>query len=128
VVLALLAFWLLTASAVRIKYRAVRYPVLLVAVIVGALVSFGTTIAYFESAFPPERTEIMATDLTCEITGWGSAGSSSGYTVHLYKLWPGVRLIKKEVVTFSVVQAGFVGDPPADRTCADALETYRRSS
>jgi hypothetical protein len=62
----------------------------------------------------------MTPKLICEITGWGMAGGPSGYKVHLYKRWPALPFIKKEVVELTVDQNA----PDADKTCADALKAY----
>jgi hypothetical protein len=129
-----LAYCFLAASCLQIPFRVVRYLALAITslpicfgYVLGTVGVLGLMAIMGDYERPPEHTEQMGSHLKCEITLWGFAGSASGYTVHLYKTWPEIPLLVREVVAFSVVQGGYVGDdPPADKTCSDALDAYSR--
>jgi hypothetical protein len=121
------------ASCLQIRFRAVRYLALIasalpicVGYVLGTIGALGLGFIVMDYARAPEHTEQMEPNLICRITEWGSAVSASGYTVHLYRVWPAVPFIEREVVALTVIQAGYLGEPPADKTCPDALNAYTR--
>jgi hypothetical protein len=127
------AYCFVAASCLQIPFRAVRYLALVAAALpicvgygLGTIGVLGLGWIVMDYAEPPYHTEPMAPYLICRITEWGMAVGGSGYTVHLYRVWPAVPFIERQVVTLVVAQAGYVGEPPADKTCADALDAYTR--
>jgi hypothetical protein len=69
---------------------------------------------------PPNQIEKMKPSLVCETTLWGMAASDEGYIVHLYRFWPVVPFVRKEVVNINVDEtAGQAGS-----SCSDALTKY----
>jgi hypothetical protein len=71
-------------------------------------------------AEPPIQTASMADNLECRITGWGMATTDSGYIVHLYKHWPAMPLLEREVARIVVNETNPVDDT-ASASCDDAL-------
>ena len=72
---------------------------------------------------PPYHTEQMRAGLVCHIRGWGAAFTASGHSVHLYKVWPELPFLKREVAMISVNET----DPdsePKRASCADVLAAY----
>jgi hypothetical protein len=132
--IAYFTYCFLVAACVQIPYRIIRYPMMIVVALpicagyllatIGAL---GLMFILGDAFSQPTHVEKMGTNLVCEISMWGAAGSSSGYAVHLYELWPAFPFIEREVVALTVVQAGYVGDTaPEDKTCNDASKVYSR--
>ena len=64
-----------------------------------------------------------ADSLTCRVAMWGMAFTESGYTVSLYKNWPYVPLIQKEVAR-SVINETEPGSNPSPATCNDIYAEY----
>jgi len=127
------SYCFLVASCLLIPIRAVRYLAFVatplpicVGYVLGTVGVLGLGWIVMDYARAPDHTEPMGPQLICRITEWGSVASASGYTVHLYKFWPAVPFIEREVVALPVVQAGYIGEPPADKTCPDALRAYSR--
>lgn len=120
------------ASTWQLKFKPARYFALIIGslpiclgYVLGTVGVLGLFFIVGDMVEPPEHTEQMGRGLVCEMTDWGSVGSSSGYSIDLYELWPAVPFLRRRVVHLSVVEAGYVGDqPPADKTCADALNNY----
>jgi hypothetical protein len=128
-----IAYYFLAASCLQIPFRVIRYLALTVAIlpicfgyVLGTIGMLGLVWMVMDYTEPPQHAEQVGPHLKCEITGWGAAGTASGYTVHLYKTWPEVPFIVREVVSLRVIQAGYVGEPPADKTCSDAVNVYSR--
>jgi|ERR1700722_15064485 hypothetical protein len=133
VAVVLLIYYFIVASCLQIPFRAVRYLTFIVTILpicfgylLGTVGVLGLGWIVMDYTRPPEHTEQMGPDLKCQITGWGSVASASGYTVHLYKIWPEVPFVEREVASLSVIQAGYVGEPRADKTCSDAMHAYTR--
>jgi hypothetical protein len=132
-VFAYFAYSFLAVMCLRIPIKAIRIIIFVIAIVPIGLGYFLSTIGVLGLAFivgdytsPPQRIEQMATGLNCRITGWGSAGSSSGYAVSLYRSWSGIPFLERKVLGVSVVQAGYSGPPPDDVSCADLLAEYEK--
>ena len=126
------AFCFLGASCRLIpsaSIKAVAQLLTLLPIICGYLLGTGGLLGLMfilgDYTSPPTETDQMEKNLSCEITGWGSAGSASGYTVHLYKTWDALPFLRREVENLNVIESGAVdGYEPQGTTCADALAAY----
>jgi hypothetical protein len=121
-------YCLLAASTLQIKFKPLRYLVLIVAAlpiclgyILGTVGLLGLFFIVGDMVRPPDQTEEMETSLVCELTLTGFAGSSD-YSVDLYESWPRIPFIRRRLAHLSV-DPGDVSS--ADETCADALKTFR---
>ena len=72
-------------------------------------------------ADPPEKTEHIAANLECEVTGWGMVASGEGYTVHLYRTWPLLPLVEKEIARVSVDETNPAEEGTQSATCNTVL-------
>jgi hypothetical protein len=124
-------YCLVAASCLQIPFIFFRYSALVVSslpicvgYVLGTVGVLGLGWIVADYTRPPQHTEKMRPDLICEVTSWGSVASRSGYTVHLFKIWAALPFAEREVVRFKIVQAGYIGEPPTDKTCADALNAY----
>jgi hypothetical protein len=121
----------LAFMCLRIPSKIVRIPAFLVATVPMVIGYASSTIGLLGLMFivadytrPPESVKHMAAGLTCRITGWGSAASSSGYDVGLFRSWSGISFLERRIVSASVVQAGYSGTAPPDVSCDDLLAKY----
>lgn len=127
-----LAYCFLAASCWRIPMKAVRIFALIAAAVpicIGCVVAlspvgiFLLVIITGDYAGAPQHVKQMRTDLTCRVTGWGFAGSASGYVVHLYKSWTSVPFIERAVARITIDQTGN-GPRSSDATCSHLLAAY----
>jgi hypothetical protein len=131
-VIAYFAYSFLAVMCLRIPAKAVRILTFVIAIIpigFGYILStigiLGLMFIVGDYASPPNRVEQMAAGLTCRVTGWGSAGSSSGYAVGLYQSWNRIPFLERKILGVSVVQAGYSGPPQDDVSCADLFARYQ---
>jgi len=122
-------YCLLAASTLQIKFKPARYLVLGIAagpICLGYILgTAGALVLLFivgDMVRPPDHTEDLGAGLVCELTLTGIAGSSD-YSVDLYESWPRVPFIRRRVAHSSVDPADVSFE---DKTCADALKTFRR--
>jgi hypothetical protein len=129
-----LAYSFLAVSCWQIRFLPLRIVALLGAAIpigVGYLLStigmLGLMLVVGDYSVAPYKIEQMESGLVCRVTGWGSAITDSGYTVHLYRTWGWLPLIERSVVSISINESASARsiDAPAGATCADALGKYR---
>ena len=104
VALAYFSFCYLAVSAGKIGNKLSRFLVTALATITIGIGYVLGTVGFLALMFmvgdytnPPLRTLHVADNLHCEETGWGMAASDSGYTVHLYKQWPMLPFLEKEL-------------------------------
>ena len=130
-----LAYSFLAVSCWQIRFLPLRIIALLGAAIptcIGYVLStiglLGLMLVVGDYARPPNKVEQMDSGLVCRVTGWGSAITDSGYTVHLYRSWAWLPLIERSVVSISINESESARsiDAPTGATCADVLGKYRR--
>lgn len=128
--LSYLGYCFVAAACLAIRRPLARYSALIVAllpIVIGYLLgSIGLLALLFvvgDYSDPPLRVEHPQQNLTCRVTAWGMAASDSGHTVHLYRRWPLLPGLEKEVVRIVVNETH--PDPlQTDASCADALANY----
>ena len=72
---------------------------------------------------PPRSTTNMAPGLACQRRFWGSAISDSGYTMKLYRSWPLVPWLEREVASISVNESNDRAEPHS-ADCSDLMAVY----
>ena len=53
-------------------------------------------------AGPPRRAVVLRPGLSCRVMNWGAAFSDDGYDVHLYRYWPWMPLLRRQVAKITV--------------------------
>lgn len=131
--IAYLAYCFLAASCWNIRLSAIRILALIIAAVpIGAGYVLGTigflALAFIvaDSTSPPLQTTQMTKDLMCRVTGWGMAASDSGFIVHLYKRWPELPFVEREVsrIVFNETNPA---STPVRASCTDALAGYAKN-
>ena len=123
------AYCFLAVSCWRIRFWPLRALALLCAaipILAGYVLStvglLGLILIIGDYTRAPSKVEQMDIGLVCRVTGWGSAVTDSGYTVHLYRTWDWLPLIERSVISISINE---LDGSTEDSTCADALRQYR---
>lgn len=98
------SYCFLAISTWRLRPRILRIPALVVAALPIAVGYMLGTVGILALMFivgdytrPPFQATEMAPDLQCRVTSWGMAASDTGYTVHLYKRWPAMPFLEREI-------------------------------
>jgi hypothetical protein len=128
------AYCLLAVFCWRIPSLFIRIPALLLAAIpicfgyvLSSIGALGLMFIVGDYTSPPRLTEQIRPDLICRITGWGTAVTASGSTVHLYQSWPWLPLLERSVASISVTESGDSDmGPQVGASCADALARYNQ--
>lgn len=121
-------YCLLVVSTLQIKFKPLRYLVLIVAAlpiflgyVLGTVGLLGLFFIMGDMARSPDQTKNMDVGLVCELTLTGIAGSSY-YSVDLYESWPRISFIRRRVAHLSVAAKDVSSE---GETCTDALKAFR---
>lgn len=128
---AYLAYAFLAASIWRVRSLILRVPALVIAAIpiaggyvMGTMGVLGLAFILGDYASPPLQAVRMGAGLECRINAWGNVTSDTGYTVHLYRHWPLVPFVEREVSRVTVNET-HPGPGPSTASCKDALAALR---
>lgn len=128
---AYLAYAFLATCLWRVRSLFLRVPALLIAAapiaggyVMGTMGFLGLAFILADFANPPLQTVRMAAGLECRIQAWGNAISDTGYTVYLYRQWPLVPFVEREVSKVRVNETN-PGTGPTAASCKDALAAMR---
>jgi hypothetical protein len=128
IMMAYLAYSFFVASCWAIREKILRFIVIAIGLVpigfgymLGTIGALGLGFIVGDLTSKPIKTEQVEAGLVCEVKGWGSVATDSGYAVTLYKYWPGFPIVRRAVTSISVDETE--GQP--DANCADAIAKYK---